>query len=121
MQIEQGAIAMRAKLILLVAAILICGQASADFKTVARAYEVPLSELSLPVSSSGTVSFRQCDSCERLTVRVSATTRFLVNDQSLSLDEFRSAVRYGSDAKERIATVLCGLKSNLVLEIRASL
>lgn len=112
---------MRAKLILLVAAILICGQASADFKTVARAYEVPLSELSLPVSSSGTVSFRQCDSCERLTVRVSATTRFLVNDQSLSLDEFRNAVRYATNPGERAVTVLRDLQSNTILEIRTLL
>jgi hypothetical protein len=119
--VEQGAIAMRAKLILLVAAILIGGQAGADFKTVARAYEVPLSELSLPISSSGMVSFRQCDSCERLSVRVSPGTRFLVNDQSLSLDEFRNAVRYASNAANRAVTVLRDLDSDTILEIRTTL
>ena len=112
---------MRAKLILLVVAALAWGQASADFKTVARAYEVPLSELSLPVSSSGTVSFRQCDTCELLSVRSSANTRFLLNGQSLTLDEFRNAVRYAANAADRAVTVLCDLSANTILEIRTSL
>lgn len=112
---------MRAKLILLMAAVLIGGQASADFQTVVQAYEVPLSELSLPVSSSGMVSFRQCDSCERLTIRASANTRFLVNDESMRLEEFRNAIRYVNNASERAVTVLHDLPSNTIIEIRTLL
>jgi hypothetical protein len=38
--------------------------ASADFTVVQEAYEVALSNLRLPLSESGTLMFRKCDSCD---------------------------------------------------------
>jgi biopolymer transport protein ExbD len=108
---------MRSKLFLLLAALMIYGQAAADFKTIAKAYEVPLTELGLPVSLSGSLSFRECDTCERFTVRIDANTRFLVNQEATTLDDFRQRVRGLSNAAERPVTVLHDLESNTVIEV----
>ncbi|MCB1845232.1 MAG: hypothetical protein KDI09_19855, partial [Halioglobus sp.] len=43
--------------------------ASADFRTVTRAYEASLDGFRLPVSSSGSLGIRSCETCDNLSLR----------------------------------------------------
>ncbi|HLT90828.1 MAG TPA: hypothetical protein VKZ85_07785 [Woeseiaceae bacterium] len=92
--------------------------AGADFVLVSKAYEVALSELRLPGTTNGTVTFRECRQCEYHTVRVTAATQYEANDQRLSLEEFRKQVEDVRQPSEVTATVLHHLESDTIKAIR---
>ena len=91
--------------------------AAADFKTIAEAYEVALSEIRLPQSATGTIAFKPCEGCEYSTRRVDVDTRWLVNGESVSLEGFRAAVRRVADRNTEAVTILHHLERNRVTEV----
>jgi hypothetical protein len=92
--------------------------AAAQFELVSKAYEVPLSELRLPGTTNGTVTFRECETCDYHTVRVNAATRYEANDQEFALQAFREELEGVQDAGNVTATVLRHLESDTIKEIR---
>lgn len=104
----------------LLAALLVCLSvpAAADFVLVSKAYEVTLSELRLPGTANGTVTFRECETCDWHTIRVNAATRYEVNDQPLTLEDLRKGLEDVRNPSAVPVTVLHHLESDTIKAIR---
>ncbi len=92
--------------------------AAADFRTITEAYEVDLSDLRLPGSENGTLTFRQCSDCAAQTLRVSGKTRYLINDRDFALAEFKEQLKRVRNRKDQIVSVLHHLESNTIKAIK---
>lgn len=95
--------------------------AAAEFETVSRAYEVALGKLRIPTSAYSSMSFRECDECELHTVRLSQTTRFVVNGRTVSFDKFRDLAANVDDADSVPVIVLRHLESDTITKVSVSL
>ncbi len=92
--------------------------AAADFRTITEAYEVDLSDLRLPGSENGTLTFRQCSDCEAQTLRVSGKTRYVLNDRDFALAEFKEQLKRDGNRKDQNVAVLHHLESNTIKAIK---
>jgi hypothetical protein len=95
--------------------------AAADFTTIERAYEVPLSLLRVPASTSGTVIFSECAECESFRVPVTANTEFVINGKAVLLKDFRKSLFRIRDRESEIITVRRHLQSNTITFIKVTL
>lgn len=95
--------------------------AAADFTVVQEAYEVALSDIRLPRTESGTIAFKECDSCDYVTVRVGTDTVYRLNGNALSLGKFRAAVSSVEDRDSVPVTVLRHLERNQVTRVSVNL
>jgi ABC-type anion transport system duplicated permease subunit len=95
----------------------ISAAAAADFVVVSQAYEVPLKELRLPGTATGTVTFRECKDCEYQTVRVTTGTQYRANGESLTLADFRKALESAPNPSDVAVTVLHHLESDTIQAI----
>lgn len=104
----------------LIVALLVCvsAPAAADFVLVSKAYEVALSDLRLPGNSGGTITFKECTTCDYQTVRVTSDTRYEANDRSLTLEDFRSELEQVSNPRDVTVTVLRHLETDTVKAVR---
>ncbi len=103
--------------LLAVLVVALSAPAAAQLEVVSEAYEVSLANLRLPVTANGTLTFRQCNTCDYRTVRVTAATLYEVNDQARTLQDFRKELGGVQDAGNVIATVLHHLESDSVTAI----
>jgi len=94
--------------------------AVADFTVVVKAYEVPLSLLRVPTSTSGTVSFSECEDCERFSVPVNANTEYLINEEPMLLKDFRKSVFKIRDRQSEVVTVKRDLRTNTITAIKVA-
>ena len=92
--------------------------AAADFVTVTEAYEVTVSDLTMPVNEVGTLKFKQCDDCEWQTVLVNGSTLYVLNGTNVALNEFKVQI---SGANNKTATVLHHLESNRITAVKIRL
>ncbi len=92
--------------------------AAADFRTITEAYEVVLSDLRLPGSENGTLTFKQCSDCEVQTLRVTSKTRYVVNDRDFALAEFKDQLKHIRNRKDLSVAVLHHLESNTIKAIK---
>ena len=88
--------------------------AAADFRTITEAYEVDISNLRLPGSENGTLTFKQCADCEAQTLRVTVKTRYLINDRDFALAEFKKQLKLVRNRKYLSVAVLHHLESNTI-------
>ena len=88
--------------------------APAQFVTITEAYEVSVSDLRMPRSTGGSVTFRRCADCETQTLPVTSRTRYLLNDRDVELAEFRESI---TGAGAATATVMHHLESNTVTAV----
>lgn len=95
--------------------------ATADFQTVSRAYEIKLSNLTVPTSQSGRILFKKCDDCKTEAARLTPRTNFVVNGRNVRFDKFRSIANEASDAGPIPVTVLHHLKSGTVVRVSLTL
>jgi hypothetical protein len=91
--------------------------AAAEFTTIERAYEVPLSLLRVPASTSGTVVFSECAECESFRVPVTGNTEFVINGKAVLLRDFRKSLFRIRDRQSEIITVRRHLQSNTITAI----
>ncbi len=91
--------------------------AAADFRTITEAYEVDLGDLRLPGSENGTLTFKQCSDCEAQTLRVTGTTRYLINDRDFALAEFKEQLKRVRNRQGQSASVLHHLESDTIKAI----
>jgi hypothetical protein len=108
---------MKCKLIIAAALLSLALPAGAQFVTVQQAYEVPLNELRLPVSESGTIGFKECDKCTYMTESVSPMTRYVVNGHDVTLEKFRQAISRVADRNMETVTVLHHLENDEVTQV----
>ncbi len=92
--------------------------AATDFTTITEAYEVDLSDLRLPGSENGTLTFKQCSDCEIQTLRVTGKTRYLINDRDFALPEFKKQLKRVATRKDHGVAVLHHLESNTIKAIK---
>lgn len=91
--------------------------AAAEFRTIQRAYEVELSNLRLPQAEGGTIAFKPCSNCAYQTTRVTVSTRWVLNGQSMSLAKFREGIA-GIEVQDRKSvTVLHHLEDDRVTRV----
>lgn len=95
--------------------------AAADFTVVAPAYELVLSNLVVPVTTTGTLSFRECNECEPKVVRLTRNTQFKVNGQSVELQEFRKIVFEVKDRSNKTVIVKHDLPSDTIVYVSVSI
>lgn len=95
--------------------------AAAEFRTVAEAYEIELSNLRLPQNAAGTIAYKTCDACEYQTTRVSADTRWILNGRAMSLVKFRQGIAQIKDRKKRHVTVLHHLEKDRVTQVQITI
>ena len=88
-------------------------------RVISQAYEVMLDDFQAPASPAGNVIFRSCEECERVSVRVTATTKYSINGKTVRLEDFRVAVLQTNDRDNKSVTVLHHLESNSVESIDA--
>jgi hypothetical protein len=108
---------MNRKLFLVVAILAMALPAAADFQTVSQAYEVKLSNLTVPPSQSGRILFKECDECDSMSVRLTANTDFVVNGRSVQFEKFRTIANQTHNADTVPVTVLHHLDSGTVVRL----
>ena len=91
--------------------------AAADYVTIEQAYEVALSDIRLPRSESGTIAYKECQTCETHTSRVDANTQWLVNGRAVSLKKFREAVDEVVDRDNEAVSVRRHLETDRVTAV----
>lgn len=98
----------------LVLALCVALPAAAQITTVQLAHEVRLASVRLPASESGMLSFKACAECATTSARVTGETRWLINEQPVSLREFRSAIESRADRNTDYVTVRHHLEKDLI-------
>ena len=94
--------------------------AMAATPAVEEAYEVRVSDLTLPTNDFGSVILRQCAQCDFVTLRVDGGTQYLFQGRSLPLKEFRAAVLNSKGKEKAAATVVYRLENERVRLIEVS-
>ena len=117
--LRQGTQAYRKLLILVLLGLSL--SAAADLTTITAAYEVAVSDLRLPGSENGTLTFKRCPDCEVQTLRVTGKTRYVVNDHGVALAEFKNQLRGVRNRNTVAATVMHHLESNTITAVRVNL
>ncbi len=112
---------MKLKVLITAALLSLALPAAADFKIVAEAYEVALSDLRLPRAHGGTVAFKECDACEYMRIRIGADMTYSLNGKSVSLKQFREALAGVANREDQPVTVLHHLERNQVTALRVNL
>lgn len=112
---------MNGKLTLLLTLAFFHAAAFADIRTITEAYEVDLSNFRAPGTANGTLAMRDCSSCTPKTLRVTSATRYIVNDQEVSLAEFRRQLASNGNKRDAMLVVSHHLESDLVTAVRVSL
>ena len=108
---------MKIRAILVAVAVCLSLPALADFRTVARAYEVHLSEFSVPVTHNGIITFSECATCPSHSGRLTGDTQFIVNGKAVELKEFRKRVLQVRDRAHESVTVLHHLESDTITSV----
>ena len=88
---------------------------------ISQAYEIVLQNFRAPATENGSVSFKKCDDCERVTVRVTAGTRYTINGKTVKLQDFRKAISRVNNRGGAPMTVLHHLESDTIEMINVSL
>ncbi len=108
---------MKIKILMAALALSLAIPVAAEFITVQEAYEVALSNLRLPQTESGTIAFKECETCEYMTKRVGPYTQYRIGGKSVSLVRFRHALRRVDNRDTKSITVLHHLERNQVTEV----
>ncbi len=88
---------------------------------VERPVELSPSVLTLPKDTSGTVSFKPCDTCQTSTHRLMNTTKFVLDGRELPFNDFAKAfgeLRANRSASDRaVATVYMDVNTGQITRI----
>ena len=95
--------------------------ATADFVTSARAYELALSDVTVPPSQNSKLMFKECDDCDYMSIRLTPETQFKINGRSVRFDKFRETIRGVRKPDKTPAIVLHHLESDTVKSVSVTL
>jgi hypothetical protein len=108
---------MKLKLILGVMLLTLTFPAAGDGAVVQEAYEVALSDLRLPRAEDGTITFKECDTCEYRRLHVNLDTTYRINGEALPLAKFRTAMDEVADRENEAVTISHHLSLNQVTDV----
>ena len=86
---------------------------------ISQAYEVKMENFRAPISRNAVASFKECETCESMSVRVTDNTRYTINGKTVRLEDFRKRVSEAGDRGDVI--VLHHLESDTIEQINVSL
>ena len=112
---------MKLKIVITAILLMLAIPAAADFVTSARAIELVLSDLTVPVSQNSRLMFKECDDCDYMSIRLTPNTQFKINGRSVRFDKFRETIRGVRNPDETPAIVLHHLESDTVKSIKVTL
>ena len=112
---------MKIKTLMTVTLLCLAQLAFGQGRIIAQAYEISLSKFQAPATVNGGVAFQECDECDRMTVRVTAATRYTIKGKAVRLEDFKKAVAQVRDRDEVTLTVLHHLESDTIEMIAVSL
>jgi hypothetical protein len=112
---------MNTRIAIIAALLIVCLPVSADFRTIERAYEVPLVEFTVPVTRNGKINIWRCEDCDFESARLTTKTAFRVNKENVSLQEFRKQVFSVRDRDSVTLIIKHHLESDTVTSIAVSL
>ena len=95
--------------------------AAAEFRTTIEVYEINFVNVRLPGTEGGTISIKHCNACEAQLLRVTATTRYVVNGRSVRLADFRRSLTSIRNRDDVDIDVFHDLQSNTVTRVRVNL
>lgn len=95
--------------------------AAADFITTELGYEVALSDMTTPVTNTGSLIFKECHDCDSMRIRMTGNTRFVVNGRTVDLKEFRKQVFQVRDPSNVPVTIMHHLESDTITSINVFL
>ncbi len=104
-----------------VLALMAFGQAGAELVTLVEAIELTPSNVIMPGSVNGTVTFRPCaGECEKehRRARLTPDTEFVVEGKKVKFDEFHDAMMALRGDDETYALVSVDLQSNTITSFR---
>ncbi|MDH3401352.1 MAG: hypothetical protein OEM03_10370 [Chromatiales bacterium] len=104
--------------ITLITALLLCcsaANASQDMKLAAHAYELQAGSITLPEKAGRSVMIRGCENCPGVRHTLVKETSYWVDDQQVSLEDLRIAMR---SAPEALLVVNYLIKNNNVASIK---
>lgn len=104
-------------------AVLLCLSlpAAAEFETISAAYEVSLSNFRVPATPNSGVILSKCDDCERIAIRVTPGTEYTINDEAVTLKQFRKTIFKIRDRADETIIVLHHLESDTVLSVSVTI
>lgn len=74
-----------------------------------RSYELALSDVTLPQTSTGAIAFKACERCARESMPVSNSTRYLFGGREVTLPELRQEAARIKAARSDLDTTMVGL------------
>lgn len=86
---------MNMRIVLPVVAVCVLASAAAPaqrrtLEQVESSYELVLTQIELPSNTSGTVIFKECDTCDTVALRVTSATQYFLNGAAISLADLRA-------------------------------
>ena len=108
---------MKTKLLVIALLLAVSAGVNADFRTVARAHEVALSDFRVTPMRNGIVIFRSCADCNAQTVRITPATRFIINNQDVHLRDFRKSIFQVRDRAGTTVVVKHHLETDTVTKV----
>jgi hypothetical protein len=94
--------------------------ANADVRTLVRAVETSTAFMNVPTTDTSRLTFRPCDECEFIEVRLTPATQFFLRGEQLAFAEFRSKFMSLRRSKEDYALVTFDAESNTVTSVRVT-
>lgn len=93
--------------------------AFADMRTVTEAFEVGLSDFRAPGADNGTLAFRPCSDCDFETLRVTTQTRYSINGEAVTLNDFRQELQQARSNSKSMLIVSHNLDTDTVKAVSA--
>ncbi len=90
---------------------------NATAEIISLAHEVLLPDLRLPTYMTGTISFKECSTCETHTVQVTEDTQYFLNDVAVPLPEYARKLALIVKKDKTTATVMHHLESDTVTTV----
>lgn len=95
--------------------------ALADMRTVTKAFEVGIGDFRAPGAANGTLAMRPCVGCDFETLRVTTQTRYTINGEVVTLNDFRLALQQTTSRSKSIIVVSHNVDTDTVKAVSVRL
>jgi hypothetical protein len=94
--------------------------ANADVRTLVRAVETSTAFMNVPTTDNSRLTFKPCDECEFIEVRLTPATQYFLGGEQLPFAEFRTKFMGLRRSKQDYALVTFNAESSTVTSVRVS-
>lgn len=111
---------MNVRLGLVLIALCVSVPAVADMKIITRAVETSTAYMNVPTTDNARLTFKTCDDCEFIEVRLTPATQYFLRGQSLVFADFRKQFNNLRRSKEDYALVTFDNNTNAATSVRVA-